>query len=1019
MSLVWNRNGLGSDFDSDMKRILKFLMAAALLPVLASAGSSTLPIYINSGTIATNPPQIDATAFLNLGTFQALTGTLPYDFSNTRYYTNRGVMAGAPGFRFDYIDDAGFHHPADSFVNDSAGQISGLEYFILPDYWGPSRYIQTMTLISATNVMSSGYLGVGNGGTLSISGQNVNLSRGGLEVLALASFGTSILDVNQDNIPDAFYSESGMFDLYWGSGIQDPPPLFGPINTTSILRPVGGGYQVTTPRHAVTNLLGGPMFTSFGTYIPPEYNTSFGNTGVVQGAYLGLTLTNFDGSTSNVVLPTNIFRQAVFVGVSDTNFTVRTRFGSQGPALLGFGSVAVEIASQSTNVITDTAQTDPIYFVDYLGYDTNTLSLTNLSVWVPTQKPYAYRVTRSQPFEFLTGANGNTPIFNTILYDLSMSNMFATNIYAAYRGSIDYLENRAPAVPGADVTNITGRIEISGDTVDLTKTRIQGMSTVSVSAKHLKGSAGAKVDAEYLIYDLASTNGLLTLQNLSKESVNRVRGEIRAWTGVWSNQFALVLSNWFIDANTNYFNPVTNPINLNIYCLILSADGLSRTQQVVTHTLALNGTNVVIDDPFVVSSKLDIQAQGLTLNTNLSVGGSLVNWTADFTPGLRYLTNNGTVNVPNVAYYGEDYPAGQQLLRLVNTGTLQAQAHEIACDEFQDAGTILNGNDLRVFANTAILDGAYENAGGAVNYYGNDYKLRNSRIVAARGFFLNVTNSLSDSGAGANNQIELSDGFSLLRKPAYGDLLGTTFRSRAPQFTSVAHIWAAEDRGASKDGFKDNAAIGRLVLDSLPDGELRFGPPTDGMGNPLPGNYALYVDYIEFATNTVALDPEAYIVIEPGLNVYFGASNLGEEEIDGMFDGRLHWVKDYAGPASGVDVALRNGKSLHVNVGLVDSKTIDSDGDGLANGYDQYPFDDVLITDFKIISTDPYTTQLSWRAAAQTGYAAEYVTNLVAPKWTVFASATNAAPTIQTLTVTNVVSPADGGQRYYRVRYDP
>lgn len=1002
-----------------MKRILTCLMGAAVLPVLLRAGSTTLPIYINSGTSATNPPQIDATAFVNLGTFQAIVGTLPYDFSNTRYFTNRGVMTAAPGFRFDYTDDNGLRHPATSFVNDSGGQIGGLEYFISPDYWGPSRYIQTMMLISATNVTSSGYLGVGNGGTLSISGQNVNLSRGGLEVQSLASFGTSILDVNQDNIPDSFFSESGMFDLYWGSGVQDPPPLFGPINTASILRPVGGGFQVTAPRHAVTNLLGGPLFTSFGTYIPPEYNTSFGNTGVVQGSYLGLTLTNYDGSISNLIVPTNIYRQAVFVGVNDTNFTVRTRFGSQGPALLGMGTVAVEIASQTTNVITDTAQTDAIYFVDYLGYDTNTLSLTNLSVWVPTQKPYAYRITRSQPFEFFVGANGNTPIFNTILYDLNMSNVFATNLYAAYSGSIDYLENRAPAVPGADVTNITGRIEISGDNVDLTKTRIQGMSTVNINAKHLKGSAGAKVDAEYLIYDLASTNGLLTLQNLSKESVNRVRGNIYAWTGVWSNQFALVLSNWFIDATTNYFNPVTNPINLNLYCLVLSADNLSRTQQVVTHTLALAGTNVVIDDPFLVSSRMDIAAEGLTVNSNISLGGPLVNWTADLTPGLRYLTNNGTVTIPNVAYYGGDYPAGQQLLRLVNTGTLQAAAHEIACDEFQDAGTILNNNDLRVFANTAILDGAYENAGGAVNYYGNDYKLRNSRIVAARGFFINVTNSFSDSGAGANNLIELSDGFSLLRKPAYGDLLGTTFRSRAPQFTSVAHTWAGEDRGASKAGFKDNAAIGRLVLDSLPDGELRFGPPTDGMGSPLPGNYGLYVDYLEFATNNVALDPEAYIVIEPGLNIYFGASNLGEEEIDGMFGGRLHWVKDYAGPASGVDVALRNGKTLHVNVGLVDSKTIDSDGDGLANGYDQYPFDDVLITDFKIISTEPYTTQLSWRAAAQTGYAAEYVTNLVAPKWTVFATATNAAPTIQTLTVTNVVSPADGGQRYYRVRYDP
>ncbi len=1003
-----------------MKRLLTFLAGAAALPALLCAGPTTLPIYINSGTIATNPPQIDATAFLNLGTFQALTASLPYDFLNTRYYTNRGTMLGAPGFRFDYIDDNGIHRPADTFINDSVGQIGGVEYFIIPDYWGSTRYIPTTLLISATNVTSSGYLGVGNGGTLSVSGQKVNLSRGALEVLSLDSFGTSILDVNQDGVPDSFYSESGMFDLYWGSGVQDPPPIFGPIDTSGILRPLGGGYLVTTPGHAVTNTLGGPyQITRFSTYIPPEYNTSFGNTGVVQGAYLGLTLTNYDGSISNITMPTNIYRQAVFVGVTDTNFTIRTKFGSQGPALLGMGTVAVEIASQTTNIVTAAAETDAIYFVDYLGYDTNTLSLTNLSVWVPTAKPIAYRISRSQPFEFFAGANGNSPIFNSILYDLTMSNRLATNIYSAYAGSIDYLENRAPAVPGADVTNVTGRIEISGDSVDLTKARIRGMTTVNINARHLKASAGAQIEGQYLVYDLASTNGLLTVQSLAKDSVDRVQGQIRAWTGVWSNQFALVLSNWYIDATTNYFNPVTNPINLNLYCLVLSADNLARTQQVVTHTLALSGTNVVIDDPFVVSTRLDIAAQGLTINSNISLGGPLINWTRDLTPGLRFMTNNGTLNIPNVAYYGGDFPAGQQLLQLVNTGTLQATAHEIACDSFQDSGTIQNNNDLRVFANAAVLEGAYENAGGGIYYYGNDYKLRNTHVVAATGLYINATNSFADSGPTANNLIELNGGFSLQRKPAYGDLLGTTIRTRAPQFASVSHVWSAADRGATPEGFKDNVAIGRLVLDSLPNGELRFGPPTDSLGNPLPGSYAMYVDYLEFATNTVALDPAAYIVIEPGLNIYFGASNLGEEAMDGQFGGQLHWVKDYAGPASGVNVALLNGKSIYVNVGLVDSKTIDSDGDGLANGYDVHPFDDTLITDFQITSTDPYTTQLSWRAAAQTSYAAEYATNLLAPHWTVFAGATNAAPTIQTLTVTDVVSPAGAGQRYYRVRYDP
>jgi hypothetical protein len=1002
-----------------MKRLLTLLLVAIVVPAVLRAGPTTLPLYTNSGTIATNPPQIDAVAFLNLGTFQALT-TLPYDFSNTRFYTNRGTMVGAPGFRFDYTDDAGFHRPASSFINDSVGQVSALEFFLQPDYWGPGRYVQTTLLISATNVTSSGYLGVGNGGVLSIKGQNVNLSRGALEVLPLTSFGTSIVDVNLDNIPDSFYSESGMLDLYWGSGVQDPPPLFGPINTTGILRPLGGGFLASSPGHAVTNLNGWTTGYSIATYIPPTYNTSFGNTGVVQGAYSGLVLTNFDGSISNLVVPTNIFRQGVFVGVSDTNFTVRTRFGrGQGPSGFGFSTIAVEIASETTNVVSGLPETDALYFVDYLGYDTNTLSLTNLSVWVPTLKPMAYRITRVEPFAFANGANGNSPIFNSFLYDLSYSNVLATNLYAAYSGSIDYLETRSPAVPGAEATNLTGRIEISGENVDLGRARIRGMSTVNINARHLRGTTGAMVDAEYLVYDMASTNGLLTVKNLARPSVERVRGNLYAWTGVWSNQFALVFSNWFIDANTNYFNPVTNPVNINLQCLILVGDDLSRTQQVVTHTLALQGTNVVVDDPFLVNRRMALAAKGVTVNSNLTLGGLLVNWTRDLMPGVEHLTNNGRINVPNVAYYGGDDAGGARLRSFVNTGTLQAEAHEIACEYFQDAGTIQNNNDLRVNADSAVLQGAYHNAGGAVHYSGQDYKLRNHRITAARGWFINATNSFADAGFGSGNRAELTDGFHLLRKPQYGDLFGTTVQTRAPRFVSVAHSWTADDRGATREGFQDNVAIGRLVMDSLPGGELRFGPPSDGLGGFVSGNYGLYVDYLEFSTNSVALDPEAYLVIEPGLTIYFAASNLNADDLDGRFDGRLRWVKEFAGPLSGVDVALRSGRTIRANVALVDSLLIDTDGDGLVNGVDTYPFDDVLITDFQLSAHAPYTASISWRAAASTIYQVEHASSLGASDWSAFATLGNDLAEVRVLTVTEALSPSAGAQRYYRVRYDP
>ena len=992
------------------------------------------PIFVNPGSPPLNePPQINATAFLNLGDFTVYT-TLPYDFQNTLYYTNRGTMLGAPGFRFDYTDDFGIRRPAATFVNESVGMVGTID---ANQYQGYSNvFFQTMVQIRATNVINPGYLGVGNNGTLRIEGQNINLSRGAVEVGTITGSPNANVYVeltDSDPRPDAFYPDNAIYDQYWGAGIQELP-IPGPIDTSSILRFTGGDVVASAPTHRVLRV--GPAgwvegYTRFATLVPGTYFTGFANTGILAQA--DLVLTNQDNTTTNITLPTNIFSQAIVVGLGDTNFTVRAKFGAPGPAGMGLGANGIEIASVSTNVASGSDQTGGLYFYDYLGANTNTLVVTNLGALIPTGRPYCYEVWRDDSafFEFF-GANGNTPLANGLIYNTTFSNTLATNYYAGYMAQIDNLQSRPAQVPGATPTNTPGRIEIVGDTVDLTKARIQGITTVSVKAGHLKSSSGAAIDVENLIYDLSSTNGLLTVQNMAKESVHQVRGDVRMWTGVWSNQFEIILTNnWFVDESipTNYPNPITNTIDVFLYCWILSADFLSRTQQVVTHTLALNSTNVVLDDPLLITTRMEIKAESLTLNNRLILTGEFRDWTYALTPGLRYLTNTGTITVPNVGYFGADFPEGQRLERFVNSGTLEAAAHEVVADYFEDSGTILAANDLRLTANTAILRDAFHSISGGAHYYGQDYKLQNLRLVANRGFFINATNSFTDAGPGSNNSIELEDGFDLLRKPASGDLLGTTILTRAPRFVSVAHTWAAEDRGATPAGFQDNVAVGRLTLESLPGGELRLGPPVDGFGFPLPGAYGLYVDYLAFGTNrvagnpSVADDPEGYIVIEPGLTVYFGASNLGEEELDGRFEGRLRWVKDYTGPNSGVDVALRDGRTIRVNVGLVDSQNIDSDGDGLVNGFDVFPFDDVLITDFKITSVSPFTTELSWRAAAETAYEVSFSTNLAVPNWTVFAGATNAAPTIQTLRVRHTPetggTPPGGHERYYRVSYDP
>jgi len=1011
---------IGSVVFGIMKR---FVLAALVLGLTAAglrAGPFTIPVYINSGNVTwTNMPQIDAYGFINLGRFVVDSTPAIYDFMNVLDYTNRGTMIGYPGFRFDCTDDFGVRRPARQFVN--TGSILAQEGFIMLGY--SNMVAPTYLHIRATNVVSPGLLSVMNAGSLRIEGDYVNLTRGGLAVEPMASYMfANSYTYDENGVPISFTPDNAIYDNYWGIGQQDPNDP-GPINTSRILQFTGQGVIAQTPVHYVLNKYGNRYLTAFSTFVPSSYNTTYAYTGVVDG--LTVVLTNFDGSISNVFVPTNIYRQAVVVGLNDTNIQVRTKF-SPIYSRTDFSAVAVELSAPTTNNVTGDKEINSIYFVDYLAAETNLVNVANeVSVPIATGRPYMYEIWREMPGVFSLGVNGNTELFRSIVYDSAFSNRLATNFYAGYSASIDYIQSRAPAVPGASPTNLPGRIDIAADKLDLSMTRLRGMSAINIKANHLISSSAATLDAPNLAYDLSSTNGLLTITNLAKISADRFYGSLRAWSGLWTNQFAIILSNWVwsADGTSNYFSPITNSVDCGIHCLILSADGMISTQAVVVHSFTARSTNVVVNDGLIVGGAFNLDAQSFTVNGMLILTNQLVDWVYTNAPTLKYFTNNGSVSVPNIANYGYGYPGNKRWTRVSNAGTLEAVGHNIACDEFIDTGNIVTRADFLLMGGDAKLEGARQLTAGDAHYRLVNMKLRSATISAGRSVFLDVENDLSDSGVGANNQISVNEGFHLVRKPNTGALFGTTFTTTAPRYYSISHTWAAEDRGAKKEGFENNAAIGRLQLRLYPYGELRFGPPTDNQGNPVQGNFAIYVDYLDLDPSLVA-DPEAGgLVIEPGLTVYFAYANAPAETLDGMFEGRLRWVKDFAGPNSGIDVAVHVGpnsyKTIRVNRALLESKLIDSDGDGLANAYDQWPFDGPTLGPVKVSGTPP-TVSISFAAAAGATYYVERTSNLAAPEWVTIATVTNDAAVGKVMTVTDPV-PAlpEGRERYYRVRYNP
>ena len=110
-----------------------------------------------------------------------------------------------------------------------------------------------------------------------------------------------------------------------------------------------------------------------------------------------------------------------------------------------------------------------------------------------------------------------------------------------------------------------------------------------------------------------------------------------------------------------------------------------------------------------------------------------------------------------------------------------------------------------------------------------------------------------------------------------------------------------------------------------------------------------------------------------------------------------------------------------MNRSLRFSLTIDSDGDGVVNGYDAYPLDAAQWNALTLLAQGGGQSplKLSLTAAPGATYQVESTTNLAAPNWQIVTSYTHLSATSSLVTIT----PADANrgevQRYYRVRSVP
>jgi hypothetical protein len=1001
-------------------RSLGILFAASWLMV-AGASGQTADRYLNRGVV-TNA-QVDAIEFINQGRFLIETPDIPWNSQSTRDFTNQGEMGGFVGFDFLTITPEGERLPARSFNNTRTGRIfsfADLSFFLFSGGGGGNFIFgsdNSFMLVNADTIVNRGNIAVDSTGLIQLTGKTVDLASSTLLVdpnlNQSLGFGFGFFDFFIT--PTNFIGDPGIFDLAWGLGNNTN------VNQASIS---SGSGTFISPLFQVTN-----KFSSFAFCRD------------------SLFLSGPSWTRVNSPTPTNVTVEVVVVQVPSTNISVDVRFV---PSLLpnfdtpqdDYTCPTIQLSALSTNVIDLSSSVTSYYVVDQTGASTNVNLLENLAA--PGFRPGPLIVTKFQPPDWSFGFSSNFVFSAGLFNDPQFTNAVVTNFYSVYAAEISSLATPLPFLPDVGASNASGRVEIQADTLDLRNTRIRGEGLVSIQATNFLSSDKAVIDSSSLNYDLTvpavpGSTQPLRFQSLAPDLVERFAGNIIAFGSVWTN----VLT----PTDTNLPS-----VEFHFHLTMVDATGMHTEEPALVHHLKLTGPQgVEINDNLHVTDDYEITSPAVTINGALNLRKGLL-WDQSHFSGLQSLTNNGAITTADLVTLGNS-PA-DSLPNFVNHGAFAAYSYTINASNFVNTGSLTATNffeeiftnfcygtvitftnsepsvgPVEVNAQQALFSGGTVATDGDIYLNGGVFKFRGT-LMSTHGptnqaggrITLNVTDTLTDSGADAGNHWVMGDGFHMAPsgvKPG-GDLLGTWMSSDASPFAIIEHSWGGKDVGAVSAGYQNNLAIGRLTLTGATNSVFEFYPT--GAKN------AIYVDLLEVpSAQSASLQQFTNtIYIAPGMTIYYADlrstnSTITAESVNGLTfgDGKMVWVSSYAGANSSVDVALRDvpgGRSIKVNRALRFSTIIDSDADGIANGFDPFPFDPVEVRSVTLAPDGG--VNITFYAAPQTTYTVQYRDSLdPSGSWKTLTQVLIGGTALQ---LTTVRDPAGAvGQRFYRILYTP
>lgn len=889
--------------------------------VLALAGSVFgQGAYVNNSVVRVPPMDpallmVHAESFENNNEFTAVFTNVTmnsqlWDSTGTKRFVNNGTMIGMPGFAFDYRPvGSGLVRAADSFENYGNIYVDSS----YATYYGFSTLFFSAGLpqlkINSLNLTNRGEMNLGYNSLGILRGSNVDLSQGSI---TMQNTGTNL--ANQ-----VLFFNQGWWDGYWGLGTN----YFSPAGFFEFI-------PQTSPYHSVTNR---SYLITTERLEPPT-----------PLAYLDERIDPVTGVRTV---------HAAFVGNTNSLFNTRVFFnGALAGTVLELSAYITNSAGVFTNVI---------YIEDTFGVRTNFELLANgVSGGQTTYMPWNYWIWPNWYGTFLFGVPASPVVIPAGTFGPG-----SASEWTAYRAIFDPASQLLSDVYGQNITNAAARVEISGTNyLDLNEATISSGSYLLLQGTNkFGGSAGARVESPYTDLNLRVPDGKFTVTNLLVPFVLKNEGTVDLFSTRW----------------TTVVGGVTNIYHVMYADVKLAHMTPSRIQdmKLVSGNTGTGEDSIVVHDVLNVTKRMVFDTDRLTFATNdvdseTAFGGvnmlsGDVVW-ANSTPRLMYLTNQGGIQSYNQMYFGRGantpYDKGDDMPYKVfhNSGAVTNYGSVVHATEYLNSGVMhAETGPITLHENvSAIMTNGVTRAGGItgkIEVESGSLYVSNHIFQAASSLRLSITNSLDDGTAfvisngvtvyphadnvtNKNFWVAGRQGVTFDRLAPRASLLATTISNYVDgvaQYESPI-TWAGANLGRTSAGYTNNGALGRLILDGGKAGKFRFkGLPG--------GNNALYVDYLElqnYATNRNTAGEFTRLVVDAGMTVYFAQAVANgvsvAEKLDGKAGGRFVWLSSFnEGHFSSKQVVYPDGSTNRLNTALVESCTMDSDGDGTVNCQDLSP----------------------------------------------------------------------------------